>query len=338
MGIFEDAREGHLDQIDFIGKVIAFILHAFLQLCTVMFGILKSIVESGYEFSKAQVISYTQMVREDEKIRKYKDDLIAFILKNDMGTFFKRDDPFLDTLVQKANKMKENPDSTIKSDNDVCDLIKLSLYQQVIYCDDSRSMLIGDRIEAQRQLVRRIAQVATYITPDEDGVELRFVNSSVSGSGLRGAKLETIMTSMQPTGETHIGTNLIAKVLKPLVYDKLENRELKRPVLVSIITDGCPKLEAPDTLRKAIRECKRRLIKAGYEPETVLFQVSQVGSANAAKRFFNGLRNDEQLKRILYCTPDKPGKENEPPKQNDGQLEEWVYVTVVPPDELSVVI
>ncbi|KAI0850394.1 ankyrin [Daldinia vernicosa] len=302
-------------------------------------SVLKDIVESSYETSEIKILSHSNEVQESKTAEEYKNDIIRFISKNRMDGFFKNDDPFINTLVEKAAKLKASPpDPTLKSDKDIRDLIKVSLYQQVILCDDSTSMSIGNRIKVQQHLVKRITKFATYIIPDEDGVELRFINSSVSGSRLHEAEVETIMTNMQPTGDTDIGTNLITKILKPLVYDKLENKELKRPLLVSIITDGCPEPEASNMLRSTIIGCGKKLIKAGYEPETVLFQVSQIGNSKASKKFFDSLRNDKQLKRVLYCSSDRSDKESEGSKQNEVELEQWVYVTIVPPDELSVVV
>ncbi|KAI1652610.1 ankyrin [Daldinia decipiens] len=333
------SSQGRPTLMDIIWKIIAFILHLIVWLYIVTSSVLKGIIESSQESSEIKILSHSNEAQESNIAEEYKSEIINFILKNRMDGFFKNDDPFLDTLVEKAAKMKANPpESTLKSDKDIRDLIKVSLYQQVILCDDSISMSIGNRISAQQHLAKRITKFATFIIPDEDGVELRFTNSSVSGSRLREAEVETVMTNMQPTGDTDIGTNLIAKILKPLVYDKLDNKQLKRPLLVSIITDGCHESETLDTLRNAIIGCGKRLIEAGYEIEAVLFQVSRIGNSKASKKFFDGLRNDKQLKRVLYCSSDRSDKESEDFKQDEDQLEQWVYVTIVPPDELSVVV
>ncbi|KAF3055776.1 hypothetical protein GL218_06861 [Daldinia childiae] len=317
------SSQGRLTLMDIIWKILAFVLHLIIWVYIVISSVLKGIIESSHEPSEIKILSHSnvsnttldittprllanthlQEVQESKMAEEYKSDIIRFISKNHMDSFFKNDDPFLNTLVEKAAKMKANPpESTLKSDKDIRDLIKVSLYQQVILCDDSTSMSVGNRIKAQQHLAKRVTKFATYIIPDEDGVELRFINSSVSGSRLREAEVETIMTNMQPTGDADIGSNLIAKILKPLVYDKLENKELVRPLLVSMITDGFPEPESSNTLRNAIIECGRKLIKAGYEPEAVLFQVSQIGNSKASKKFFDSLRNDKQLKRVLYCS------------------------------------
>ncbi|OTB11563.1 hypothetical protein K445DRAFT_321945 [Daldinia sp. EC12] len=309
-----------------------------LSVSAVASGVIRGILESRYQYGDIRDASCSREARESKTIEEYTTDLIHFITDNRLSDFFKKDDPFLKTLVHKAAKLKSNPESTFKSDKDIRDLLKLSLYQQVIYCDDSTSMSAGNRLEAQRRIVKRVAKVATYIIPEKDGVELRFINSSVSGSGLRDTEIEAIMTSVKPAGDTDIGQNLVSKILKPLVYDKLANKELRRPLLVSIITDGCPEPEGSNILRDAIRDCGKRLINAGYNSDVVLFQLSRIGNSRASKEFFDDLQNDKQLQRVLYCTTDGLEKACEDVDQNEDQLEEWVYVTVVPPDELSVVV
>jgi hypothetical protein len=128
------------------------------------------------------------------------------------------------------------------------------------------------RDESQRQLVKRITRITTYIVPDDDGVELRFINSSDGGSKLRADQVEAIMNRVRPDGATELGTNLVNKILRPMVYDKLPGKQLRRPLIVSVLTDGRPggshnSPERPDTFKKAIIECGQKLAKAGYEPE-----------------------------------------------------------------------
>jgi hypothetical protein len=59
----------------------------------------------------------------------------------------------------------------------------------------------------------------------------------------------------------------MSKILELLVYIKLPN-ELKRPLLISIITDGMPDLEPKGTLVEAIAECGDKLEAAGLPRES----------------------------------------------------------------------
>jgi hypothetical protein len=125
------------------------------------------------------------------------------------------------------------------------------------------------RFAAQTQLVKRIAQVATRLVPDEDGVHVEFLNGTLSGARLREDGVRDLMaTHRVPKGTTKLGQKLKTKVLQPMVYDRLDARELKRPLLISIITDGAPEGpgECLTTFRDALVECKRRLVAAGLDP------------------------------------------------------------------------
>lgn len=148
------SSQGRPTLMDIVWKILAFILHLIVWVYIVTSSVLKGIIESGYESSEMKVLSHSnvsittlnittprvlanppQEVQESKIAEEYKSDIINFISRNRMDGFFKNDDPFLNTLVEKAAKMKANPpDSTLKSDKDIRDLIKVSLYQQVILC------------------------------------------------------------------------------------------------------------------------------------------------------------------------------------------------------------
>lgn len=96
---------------------------------------------------------------------------------------------------------------------------------------------------------------------------MRFIDQDVganNSSNLDLRSLGGILNSMSPNGDTAIGINLRSKILQPLVYDKLATKTLKRPLLVSIITEGDPSGEDKDELANAIVECGNRLVEARY--------------------------------------------------------------------------
>lgn len=134
--------------------------------------------------------------------------------------------------------------------------------------------MTGERAESQKALVKNMAQICSYLVPDDKGVELRFINANPSGvSNLRADGIERIMAAVQPLGYTAIGLNLREKILRPLIYDVLNRGEkLSRPYLISIITDGIPEgkagvsRETPGTLKEVIAECADKLTQTGYEP------------------------------------------------------------------------
>jgi hypothetical protein len=117
-----------------------------------------------------------------------------------------------------------------------------------------------------RNMAERICRVTTMLVPDGLGVDLQFINKDQGFVDLREEEVNEKLKSMYPRGGTEIGRNLEKKVLKPLVYKPLESGGLKRPLLISIITDGQPAHEPLDTLKKAILNCKDRLDQHGFPP------------------------------------------------------------------------
>jgi hypothetical protein len=125
-----------------------------------------------------------------------------------------------------------------------------------------------DRWNAQKKLIQRITKVTTQILPEGEGVALRFINQKVDNSSnltLDGIRRIMNSTSWDPSGNSEIGTNLKSKVLEPLVYSKIKDKNLERPLLVSIFTDGIPEpLENNYELVRVILECGNMLQNAGY--------------------------------------------------------------------------
>ncbi len=124
-------------------------------------------------------------------------------------------------------------------------------------------------MDMQRELVNRIAYITTLLVPDDEGVELRFLNrESKSFNKLSAQQVADIMKETKPSGSTEIGTYLKSRILEPLVYGPLSRSErLKRPLLISVITDGQPEggNETPETFKNAIVECRERLKANGYK-------------------------------------------------------------------------
>jgi hypothetical protein len=185
----------------------------------------------------------------------------------------------------------------------------------------------GRRYADQKELVTRIARVATKIVPDDDaGVYLQFINASGPSSKLDAAGIEKGLNAVQPRGGTKIGTNLRSKILEPLVYKTISTASpsFKRPLLICTITDGDPTQEAVEALQNAIVECKKTLVDAGYEATAVMFCVSQIGDDDNAKAFLDGLRDNPRLKEVLYCTTDQLDSKFQQMQANERGLESWI--------------
>ncbi|PWY74491.1 hypothetical protein BO94DRAFT_499922 [Aspergillus sclerotioniger CBS 115572] len=272
--------------------------------------------------------------KEQEK-DELKNRMLAIIKDNKLDNFFKPDDPFLKEVVERAVDLDRTSPSNVL---DPKDLAHLALYQPVLYCDDSASMKQDQRKEHLNDLTQRITSITTRVVPDNEGIELRFINEKTTPP-MSKPSLETIDTIMKHVpfdGWTEIGTNLRTKVLQDNVYQHLGRNTLKRPVLVSIITDGHPSgphgtPEGIDTLRDVIQECGTKLKAHGYDPKVVRFQVSQIGDDPTAKKFLSDLENDHELDDVLYITSERLDTEFKKLRDNDIRLEQWLIELLMGP-------
>ncbi|KZT71658.1 MFS general substrate transporter [Daedalea quercina L-15889] len=242
--------------------------------------------------------------------------------------FFNEDSDFVKTVAANAAKLQDDGESFPITKPNVERLIRLSLYYPVIYCDDSGSMSWGvpSRWSLQGDAVRRIANIATRALPEQYGVGLRFINAHPTNTdNIPAANVIRAVDQVSPFGGTPLGTNMRQYILKPLVYDVLDgNRLLERPILVCIITDGCPNGDNKTTFEGAIRECRQRLVDAGYEPAAVRFCVNQIGDDAASTRFLDSLRNNSAIADVTYCTTERLDEQYKEFKENKRLLDEWL--------------
>jgi len=256
-----------------------------------------------------------------------------FLEDNDLTKFFRPGDDFLKDLARRATALSKDVTTIYTNPDNLMRITNLSLYQPVIYCDDSSSMSTDNRYHHQTELVTRIARIATKILPDTDDcrVELRFINDGCA-SRLSAEEIARAMRRVRPNNVTRIGTNLRLKILEPLVYRNLgPGRRLNRPILICTITDGCPVDEPEDTFRNAIVECREKLVTNGYESTAVKFLINYVGKDPQAERFLVKLRGDDLTKDMVYCTSDRLDEKFKELKAAEDRLEEWLLKTLTSP-------
>ncbi|KAF8810985.1 hypothetical protein BYT27DRAFT_7278694 [Phlegmacium glaucopus] len=297
--------------------------------------VVEGVVKKYYNLSVNEVDIPKDLREEVEPktIEEFKEFLDEEVQEGKFEKFFAPNDPFLVTLAEKANALRDDPTTDLGKPENIKRLTQLSLYHPVIYCDDSSSMESENRYEYLIELVTRIARIATIIVPDDmAGVDLRFVNNNFM-STLPAGEILQVMRSFKPSGWTKIGTNLRDKILKPLVYDILDQPKtinnpipFKRPLLVCILTDGEPQPEALNTLRDEIVTCKQKLEAKGYLTTSVMFCINQVGTSPSAEQFLNGLRNEEEIEEVIYCTVGQLDTKFEELKENERafKLESWL--------------
>ncbi|UKZ70482.1 uncharacterized protein TrAtP1_011462 [Trichoderma atroviride] len=271
------------------------------------------------------------------------EDINGFIRNAGLGLFFPKNSSYVPTVANNAFESKSNPDNLLNRDKDIRATTRLNLYQPVLYCDDSTSMKASSRVRGQKDrtrvddqkdMVRRVTRISTSLVPPGHGTSLQFINHvrDIHDNKLSQRQVKAIMNSVKPTGHTKIGTNLKRKILQPLIYDVINNKEqIERPILVSCITDGCPSHEPVDQFKETILECVRILKENGYPPSTIRFQVSQIGNSSSAGKYLKQLQDDADLNGVLYCTAQRLDEQFEEFRHNEQNLERWLLRTLLEP-------
>lgn len=190
------------------------------------------------------------------------------------------------------------------------DIVRLALYDVVIYVDDSGSMSFeenGERIKDLQLILQRAAFAATLF--DDDGVELRFMNEDMPVqeiSNIRSEQqIEQILARKRYKGLTPFGTELRKKVVDPLVVSKLNSGQMQKPMLIISITDGQPAGENQNTLVETVHYACQAAQRSQYGAGAVAFQFAQVGNDQKATEFLAKLDNDPMVGREVDCTSSK---------------------------------
>ncbi|KAE8147149.1 ankyrin repeat-containing domain protein [Aspergillus avenaceus] len=259
-----------------------------------------------------------------ETSEQFKHNINNIVQKCGLEDFYPPGDSYVDQVASKAAKLKKDPNATLNSSDDICNLARVALYQPILYCDDSGSMNQDGRAEGQRALVKRITNVATRLVPQNNGVHLRFINrDDTTANNLRQSDIEQRM-QFTPTGSSEIGTNLRTKILQPFVYDVLSSGVLERPILVMTITDGCP--EGEDTLefRNAVVKCTEWLSMGSYEEDAVMFCLSQIGNDPEAVRFLETFDDDSDIEEVVFRTAEHLDDRFRELRDNERELDRWI--------------
>ncbi|KAL3490811.1 hypothetical protein BJX62DRAFT_206402 [Aspergillus germanicus] len=245
-----------------------------------------------------------------QQLDAYRQLLIAAIQEKNLQNFYPPDK--LDRLVQ--GLARDGPSKVNRIVNEfslpieiAMDVIKLSLYDIVLYVDDSGSIEFEEKGVRKEQLKQIIGIVATIAsTFDEDGINIRFMNNELSRNGIRSVgEVEQLIASVRFSGMTPLGTGLKNKVLDPLIVGPARANQLQKPVLVITITDGQPAGEPLDSVAQGIRYAVDEVGRSQYGRGAVAFQFSQVGNDTKARDFLGSLDNDPSIGGLIDCTSSK---------------------------------
>lgn len=244
----------------------------------------------------------------------------ACIQEKGLQNFYPPNSPILDQIAQQAAPKVNQVIQRWRVQKEIAnDIVKLALYDIVLYIDDSGSMQFeeeGTRIKDLRLILERVSFAATLF--DADGISMRFMNTDLSGARDNSgrplhdgvateAQIEQIMTGVQFKGLTPMGTSLRKKVIDEIVLQKAAAGQLRKPVLVIAITDGQPAGEPQnavfDTIRYAFDTLQQRFPQ--YGRGGIAFEFAQVGNDEMARKFLSKLDEDPQVGPMVDCTSSK---------------------------------
>ncbi|PPR03400.1 hypothetical protein CVT24_012524 [Panaeolus cyanescens] len=277
-------------------------------------------------------------IPEPKSAGEFKHNIDNFVRTAGLDKFYARNPIFIQSLAEKASALRDDTTTDLGKPENIQRLVQLSLYQLVIYCDDSSSMDYASadphqsRYGSLCQLVSRIAHVATRILPADAKVQVRFINNHFRGD-LTAAEVLPLMHRVRPSGSTPLGEKLVSKVLRPLVYNKIarSDYEFEQPLLICAITDGEPNPGDVPTIRDAVVDCRRALVNRNYDPASVMFCISQVGGDAGGQMFLDQVRHTPEIQDVVYCTTDQLDVKFAELRENERQLEVWLLEMLTKP-------
>ena len=80
----------------------------------------------------------------------------------------------------------------------------------------------------------------------------------------------------------------------------IQTRNLQKPILVIIITDGEPTGEPRTTVAQVIKNAKNMCMNSPYGPGAIAFEFAQVGKDQAAQAFLGQLDKDPGQLLVLH--------------------------------------
>jgi len=238
-----------------------------------------------------------QTVQPQDNTNLIYNKLVYAVRNNGLGMFYNNETLInlakrLNTIpVQKlAQEFKINPEVAV-------DLYQLALYNVVILADDSGSMQQDDRIDELKEIIGRVAKVAGWF--DEDGLDLCFLNHAGLYSKIKdSASVLNVVQNINFSGRTPLGNVLRNRVWMHYVIEPLNNKQLQKPVLVIVITDGEP--DNKNDVFNAILEANNYNKQGGTS--YVEFEFAQVGNDERAQQFLDELDNHPIIGDIVDVT------------------------------------
>ncbi|KAI5841688.1 hypothetical protein BZA05DRAFT_344825 [Tricharina praecox] len=182
------------------------------------------------------------------------------------------------------------------------ELAVLVLYDLVILLDDSHSMVTeagGTRIATLFKVLKAVVEVY-QLARDGGVVSVRYLNGRQGHKDITKNKMEVVHATIRYTGITMLGTQLRKKILKPFV----EQKQMRKPLLSLILTDGNIEGERKGLLEKNIYNCLARLQKDAEKTEdAVAFMFARIGEDPEGKELLEELDDHPIMGSWIDCLP-----------------------------------
>ena len=234
--------------------------------------------------------------------------LQATIQEKGLQAFYPPGSPQLDQIAQAASQKVDTLCQQWRVSREIGqDIVKLALFDIILYIDDSGSMAFeegGERIADLKVILGRVAFAASLF--DSDGVQVRFMNSLEQGNGVRSEQqVNDLVSRVKFSGLTPMGKELNRKILQPLVLGPAQAGQLQKPVLIITVTDGQPSDPTNEFVQKHIADAANILARTRYGKGAVAYQFAQVGNDLKAREFLGKLDEDPQIGPMVDCTSSK---------------------------------
>ena len=241
-------------------------------------------------------------------VGRYKQLLDGCIKEKRLQKFYPPGSTQLDQIAEKAGAQVAALAAEWRISTEIAsDVVKLALYDVILYIDDSGSMAFeenGERIDDLKLILNRVAFATALF--DDDGIQVRFMNSLVQGNGINSAEQANQMIANNKfSGLTPMGRELQNKILGPLVLGPARSGQLYKPVLVITITDGQPTGESPSDVAQIMKNASASLEQLGFGMGALAFQFAQVGNDLKAREFLSKLDEEPAIGDIIDCTSSK---------------------------------
>ena len=187
-------------------------------------------------------------------------------------------------------------------------MLQLSLFDLIVFVDDSGSMNEGTKWADCAAIVTQIVELTTLF--DTDGIQVEFMNNDVSQQGVASAEMcQSLFDSIRPAGYTPLSYSCERKIIDPFFVkcSKCSKADVK-PIIVYIITDGAPTtdrgLATSVPTFAMLKRIDESLTRLGLPRKTVGINVTQIGFDEGATQFLQQLDDHPLFGDRVDCVSD----------------------------------